>query len=101
MLNKNTKVMVWRPNGNTNIFKIVAGVSQGNILAPFSLKIYLDYKLRASIDIKTRSRWYSAETITNADYAEDLALHVNTHAQAESLLRSLEQAVWSIGLFVD
>ena len=41
---------------------------------------------------KTRSRSYPAETITNADCADDLVLLANTPAQAESLRHSLEQA---------
>ena len=35
---------------------------------------------------KTRSRGYSAETMTDADNADDLALLTNTPAQVESLL---------------
>ena len=47
---------------------------------------------------KPRSRQYPAETITDADYADDLVLLANTLAQAESLLYSLEQAAshWSL-----
>ena len=50
---------------------------------------------------KARSRQYPAETITNAIYADDIALLVNTPAQAKSLLHSLEQAAGSIGLHVN
>ena len=39
---------------------------------------------------KARSRRYPAETITGADYIDDLTLLVNTPAQAESMLHSLE-----------
>ena len=42
---------------------------------------------------KTRSRRYPAEAMTGVDYADDLALLVNTPTQAESLLHSLELAV--------
>ena len=38
---------------------------------------------------KARSRQYTAETITDEDYQDDLALLVNTPTQAESLLHSL------------
>ena len=41
---------------------------------------------------------YPAETITDADYADNLALLVNTPAQAKSLL---ELAVRSIGFYVN
>ena len=40
---------------------------------------------------KFRSRPYPAETMTDADYADDLVLLTNTSAQAESLLYNLEQ----------
>ena len=47
---------------------------------------------------KARSRQYPAETITDADYADDLVLLANTLTQAESLLHSLEQVAGGIGL---
>ena len=39
------------------------------------------------------------ETITYADYADDLVLLANTPAQAESQLHSLDQAAGGIGLY--
>ena len=39
---------------------------------------------------KKRSRRYPAKTITDADYANDIALLANTPNQAEILLHSLE-----------
>ena len=65
--------------------------------------------LRKSIDkikensfklTKKRSRRYPAKTITDADYAGDIALLANAPAQAETLLHSLEQATAGIGLHV-
>ena len=50
---------------------------------------------------KERSRSYPAQTITDADYADDIALLANTPAQAESLLHSLERAASGIGLHVN
>ena len=41
------------------------------------------------------SRRYTAETITDSDYADDLVLLPNTPAQAESLLYILGQALVS------
>ena len=46
------------------------------------------------------SRWYPAETMLNIDYADDLALLINTLAQAKCLLYSLEQAAGGIGIYV-
>ena len=39
---------------------------------------------------KERSRRYTAQTITNTDYAKDIELLTNTPSQAESQLPSLE-----------
>ena len=50
---------------------------------------------------KERSRRYLAQTITDAYYADDIALLANTPAQAESLLHILERATGGIGLHVN
>ena len=44
---------------------------------------------------------YPAQTITDADYSDDIALVANTSAQVESLLYSLEQTAGGIGLHVN
>ena len=46
----------------------------------------------------TRVRLYSAKTITDAGYADDIALLANTPNQAETQLHSLERAATCIGL---
>ena len=50
---------------------------------------------------KERSRRYPAQTITDADYADDIALLANTPTQAKTLLHSLERAAAGIGLHVN
>ena len=50
ILYRNTKVKVRSPNGDTKYFDIVAGVLQGDTLAPYLFIICLDYVLRTSID---------------------------------------------------
>ena len=110
ILYRNTKVKVRLPDGDTEYFDIVAGVQQGDTLAPYLFIIRLVYVLRTSIDkirengfelTKKRSRMYPAKTITDADYADDIALLANTTDQAETLLYSLEQAAAGIGLHVN
>ena len=110
ILYRNTKVKVRSPDGDTEYFDIVAGVLQGDTLAPYVFIICLDYVLRTSIDkikengfelTKKRSRRYPATTITNADYTDDIAILANTTDQAETLLHSLERAAANIGLYVN
>ena len=81
----------------TDFFDVVAGVLHGDALAPHLFIICLDFVLRPSINLteengftlkKARNRRYPAETITDADYARDIALLTNAH----SLLHSLVQA---------
>ena len=50
MLYKNTNVKVRSPGGDADYFDIVAGVLQGDSLAPCLFIIYLNYVLRTSID---------------------------------------------------
>ena len=50
---------------------------------------------------KKRSRRYPTKTVTDADYADDIALLANTPNQAETLLHSLEWAAAGIGLHVN
>ena len=46
-------------------------------------------------------RRYPAKTITDADYADDIAILANTPNQAETLLHSLERAATGIVLHVN
>ena len=50
---------------------------------------------------KERSRRYPAQTITDADYADGIALLANAPAQVEILQHSLEQTAAGIGLYVN
>ena len=107
---RNVKVKVRSPDGDTDYYDIVAGVLQGDTLAPYLFIICLDYVLRTSIDkikengfklTKERSRRCPTQTITDADYAYDILLLANTPAQAGTLLHSQERAAASIGLHVN
>ena len=105
-----TKVKVRSPNWDTEYFDSVAGVLQGNMLAPYLLIICLDYVLRTLIDkirengfelIKKRSRRYPAKTITDADNTDDISILANTPNQAETLLYSVQRAAAGIGIHVN
>ena len=106
ILYRNIKVKVCSLDGDTDCFNIVAGVLQGNTLAPYFLIICLDYVLWTLIDkikengfelTKKRSRRYPAK-ITDADY---IVILINTPIQAETLLHILEWAATGIGLHVN
>ena len=97
ILYRNTKVKVRSPDGDTEYSDNIAGVEQVDTLAPYLFIICLDYMLRISIDkirengfelTKKISRRYPAKTITDADYADDIAILANTPDQAETQLHS-------------
>ena len=106
ILYRNTKVKVRSPDGDTDYFDIIAGVLQGDTLAPYLFILCLDYMLRLSIDkikengfelTKKRNRSYPIKTITNADYADNLVILANAPAQAKTPLHSLERTTADIG----
>ena len=73
ILYRNTKVNIRFPDGDTDFFDIVAGVLQGDTLAP-----YLLINPKNGFELtKKRSRRYLAKTIIDADYADDIALRGN------------------------
>ena len=98
------------PDGDTDYFDIVAGVLQGDTLAPYLFIICLDYVLRTLIDkikengfqlTKKRRRRYLAKTITNVDYADGIVILTNTPIQDKTLLHTLERTAAGIGLHVN
>ena len=110
ILYRNTKVKVRSPDGDTEYFDIVARVLQRDTLPPYLFIICLDYVIRTSSDkikensfelTKKRSRKYPAKTITDADYADDIAILANTLNQSKTLLHSLERSATGIGLDVN
>ena len=110
MLYKNTNVEARSRDGDTVYFDIVAGVQQGDPFVLYLFIICLDYVLRTSIDLmkenyfklaKERSSIYTAQTITDAEYSDDIALIANLSAQTKSLLHILERAAHGIGLLIN
>ena len=92
ILYKNTKVKVHSLDRDTD-YTIVAGVLQGDTLALCLFIICLDYVLRTSIDLmkenyfklaKESSRRYTAQTIMDVDYTNDIVLIANIPRQATS-----------------
>ena len=108
ILYKDTSAMVRSPDGDTSLFDIVAGVLQGDTLAPFLFIIALDYVLHVDKMkelgfnlAKYKSRRYPAEKITDIDYADDLAITSDNLQNATKLLHSIEEAAQETGLCIN
>ena len=104
----NTRAKVYSPDGVTEEFNIVAGVLQGDTLAPYLFIIILDYALRKAINGREeelgftitprKSRRHNPITITDLDFADDIALISNNAEQASKLLLSVEAECKKMGL---
>lgn len=110
MLYKDTQAMVKSPDGDTSFFNIVAGVLQGDTLAPYLFIIALDYVLRTSADEmmelgftleKSRSRRYPAVKITDVVYADDIAIIADNLPNVTKLLHGIEQTAQEVGLYIN
>ena len=86
------------PDGDTDYFKITAGVMQGDTLAPFLFVIVLDYAVRKAIDgselelvltlIKRRGRRYPPVCICDLNSSDDILLISNEIARASKAATS-------------
>ena len=95
----NTTVQVLSPDGDTDFFKIYAGVLQGDTLAPCLFIVTLDYAMGMVIQTPTsygfmlckpRSRRHLAVVIIDTHYANHIALLSDSIEQAELLLHQVE-----------
>lgn len=103
-----TWAKVRTPDGDTESFEILAGVLQGDTLAPFLFIVALDYALRCAIDgkeeelgftlTKRASRRIPAKTLTDLDFADDIALMSDSVQKACKLLIEVERQCQRIGL---
>lgn len=110
LLYSNTSAKVQTPDGETSSFSILAGILQGDTLAPFLFIIVVDYIMRISVDkIKNcgflleqrQSTRHPAKYLTDTDFADDIALISNSVLCAQSLLQSLESAANCVGLYLN
>ena len=97
-------------DGNTNFFPFVAGVLQGDTLAPYLFIIILDYVMRIAMAKddnfgitlhQQRGRHYPAVCLTDADFAGDIALLSDTMNEAQVLQNAVKSATQSVGLVMN
>ena len=105
---KDTFAKVLTPDGERAWFKLLAGVLQGDTLAPFLFIIVLDYALRKAISgrevelgLTIKPRSHPAEVETDLDFADDIALLSNEISQAQELLNSVLDQCKNTGLLVN
>ena len=110
ILSSGTKAQVLTEDGMTAIFEIVAGVLQGDTLAPYLFIIVLDYCLRVALSRHpeigftlrpARSRRVGASKITDTGFADDVALLGNSVEEVGVILREVETVCKEVGLYIN
>ena len=108
---KNTRAKVVTPDGDTDYFDILAGVLQGDTLAPFLFAIVIDYCMRMAIGDdeeklgftleRRRSRRIKPTVVTDLDFADDIALLSDQIEQAHEFLLRVETEANKVGLHIN
>ena len=106
-----TLAKVITSDGLTDVFGILAGVLQGDTLAPYLFIIVVDYVMRTALLGESaeagftiqpaRSRRINAKKLADTEFADDIALTTNTISEAQNLLISVEEAAQMVGLNID
>ena len=106
-----TKAKVLSPDGETEFFEILAGVLQGDTLAPYIFTIMIDYTMRQAIgndalDLgfkldRKRSRRHNPDVITDLDFADDIAFVTEELEQAQDFLHRVQGNAAKIGLHLN
>jgi len=103
----NTRGKVITPDGDTDLFEILAGVLQGDTLAPYLFIIAVDYCMRQVLKkhpdlgftvTPARSRRIKAVRVSDVEFADDIALSTNNVKDAEILLKEVERVAATVGL---
>ena len=100
LLHKNTRAKILSPDGDTKFFDTLAGVLQGDALAPYLFAIVIDYTMRQAVgdqelDLgfkldKRRSRRRQPVAVTDLDFADDMAPLSEEIQKAQELLTRVE-----------
>ena len=105
---EDTSAKVITPDGETETFSILAGVLQGDTLAPYLFVIVIDYIIRKALTgreeklgfqlRKRQSRMVPPIIVTDMDFADDIALVSDGIKESEEMLRIVELSAKCIGL---
>ncbi|XP_063045979.1 neuronal acetylcholine receptor subunit beta-2-like [Engraulis encrasicolus] len=95
-----TRARVMTPDGKSEVFGILAGVMQGDTLAPFLFIIFFAYARRKAISGREqelgftlsprKSSRYPAVVLTDLDFVDDISLLSDNVEQAQTLLSRVE-----------
>ena len=111
LIYEGSSAQVLTPDGETTFFNILAGIFQGDTLAPFLFITVLDYSLRQAFKIADsecgiiieprKSQRHPEIRIRDLAYADDIALLNKSVSLAEDLLHCVEISAMQVGLHLN
>ena len=108
VLHTNTKSAVVVVEETTNFFDVLAGVLQGDVLAPFIFIVVVDWVMKNSdmnhLGFTTkprRSRRHLEEKLGDLEFADDLSLLANNQKEAQEQLDTLSHTAKEVGLKIN
>ena len=110
LLYQNTRAKVLSPDGETDVFQILAGVLQGDTLTPYLFTIVLDYVMREATSkttnpdftlLRGRSKRHPPIKMSDLDFADDIALTLDTIQEAQALLFKVGAEAANVGLHLN
>ena len=111
LLYTGTKARVLSPGRETEFFGILAGVLQGDTLAPYIFTVMTDYAMRQAIGNdalelafkldRKKSRRQNLNLITDLDFTDDIALVTEELEQAQDFLHCVQENPQKIGLHLN
>ena len=105
-----TKAQILTPDGMSELFDILAGVLQGDTLAPYIFIIVVDYCMRQALDAHpelgltltpARSRRVKSVHFSDVEFADDIGLIADSIADIQSILSRVESAANAVGLYMN
>ncbi|XP_072046557.1 uncharacterized protein [Amphiura filiformis] len=90
---QNTKAKVISPDGETDLFEILAGVLQGDTLAPYLFVIVLDFALRIAIEGNEEELGFHLEKRRNSPLLGSHGTSNNTKKPASSRWITVEPVI--------
>ena len=107
----NSCAKIATPDGETDFFDILAGIFQGDTLAPFLFILVLDYTLKQAYEVSShdtgitiepkRGTRHPAIRLHDSSYADGIALLNHSLKLAEELLHTVEKAAQTVGLHLN